>query len=191
MMKLKKRTFLILMAALTATFASAQKQPLPEWQSQYAVGLNKLAPHTYVWPYADASDIEKPGGYEQSPYYMSLNGKWKFNWVKNPDNRPKDFYQPSYYTGGWADINVPGNWERQGYGTPLYVNSTYPFKVNPPFIMDEPNHKYTTFKQRNPVGSFCRTFLLPEEWGNDKEIILHLAGAGPAAFIWINGEKVG
>ena len=45
---------------------------------------------------------------------MSLNGKWKFHWVKNPDNRPKDFYQPSYYTGGWADINVPGNWERQG-----------------------------------------------------------------------------
>ena len=115
-MKLKKRTFLILMVALTATFASAQKQSQPEWQSQYAVGLNKLAPHTYVWPYADASDIEKPGGYEESPYYMSLNGKWKFHWVKNPDNRPKDFYQPSYYTGGWADINVPGNWERQGYG---------------------------------------------------------------------------
>lgn len=88
-------------------------------------------------------------------------------------------------------IEVPSIIERQGYGTPLYVNSTYPFKVNPPFIMDEPNHKYTTFKQRNPVGSFCRTFLLPEEWGNDKEIILHLAGAGPAAFIWINGEKVG
>ena len=88
---LKKRTFLILLAGLTATFASAQEQPLPEWQSQYAVGLNKLAPHTYVWPYANASDIEKPGGYEQSPFYMTLNGKWKFHWVKNPDNRPKDF----------------------------------------------------------------------------------------------------
>ena len=75
---LKKRTFLILLAGLTATFASAQEQPLPEWQSQYAVGLNKLAPHTYVWPYANASDIEKPGGYEQSPFYMTLNGKWKF-----------------------------------------------------------------------------------------------------------------
>ena len=83
---LKKRTFLILLAGLTATFASAQEQPLPEWQSQYAVGLNKLAPHTYVWPYANASDIEKPGGYEQSPFYMTLNGKWKFHWVKNPDN---------------------------------------------------------------------------------------------------------
>ena len=92
---LKKRTFLILLAGLTATFASAQEQPLPEWQSQYAVGLNKLAPHTYVWPYANASDIEKPGGYEQSPFYMTLNGKWKFHWVKNPDNRPKDFYQHS------------------------------------------------------------------------------------------------
>ena len=68
MKNLKKRTFLLLLAGLTATvFASAQKQPLPEWQSQYAVGLNKLAPHTYVWPYANASDIEKPGGYEQSP----------------------------------------------------------------------------------------------------------------------------
>ena len=109
----KKRTSLILSAVLAATtFTLAQQQPLPEWQSQYAVGLNKLAPHTYVWPYANASDIEKPGGYEQSPFYMSLNGKWKFHWVKNPDNRPKDFYQPSYYTGGWADINVPGNWER-------------------------------------------------------------------------------
>ena len=91
---LKKRTLLVLLSGLTATFTLAQQQPLPEWQSQYAVGLNKLAPHTYVWPYANASDIEKPGGYEQSPFYMSLNGKWKFHWVKNPDNRPKDFYQP-------------------------------------------------------------------------------------------------
>ena len=124
---LKKRTLLVLLSGLTATFTLAQQQPLPEWQSQYAVGLNKLAPHTYVWPYANASDIEKPGGYEQSPFYMSLNGKWKFHWVKNPDNRPKDFYQPSYYTGGWADINVPGNWERQGYGTAIYVNETYEF----------------------------------------------------------------
>lgn len=88
---LKKRTLLVLLSGLTATFTLAQQQPLPEWQSQYAVGLNKLAPHTYVWPYANASDIEKPGGYEQSPFYMSLNGKWKFHWVKNPDNRPKDF----------------------------------------------------------------------------------------------------
>ena len=187
MMKLKKRTFLILMAALTATFASAQKQPLPEWQSQYAVGLNKLAPHTYVWPYADASDIGKPGGYEQSPYYMSLNGKWKFNWVKNPDNRPKDFYQPSYYTGGWADINVPGNWERQGYGTAIYVNETYEFddkmfnfKKNPPLV---------PFAE-NEVGSYRRTFKVPADW-KGRRVVLCCEGVISFYYVWVNGKLLG
>lgn len=67
----------------------------PEWQSQYAIGKNKLAPHTYIWPYANADAVGE-GNYEQSPYYMSLNGKWKFHWVKNPDHRPKEFYKPSF-----------------------------------------------------------------------------------------------
>ena len=186
-MKLKKRTFLILMAALTATFASAQKQSQPEWQSQYAVGLNKLAPHTYVWPYADASDIEKPGGYEESPYYMSLNGKWKFHWVKNPGNRPKDFYQPSYYTGGWADINVPGNWERQGYGTAIYVNETYEFddkmfnfKKNPPLV---------PFAE-NEVGSYRRTFKVPADW-KGRRVVLCCEGVISFYYVWVNGKLLG
>lgn len=101
---------------------------------------NKLRPHTYVWPYDKATNIRQ-GDYENSRYYMSLNGRWKFSWVKNPDNRPKDFYKPGYYTGGWADIKVPGNWERQGYGTAIYVNESYEFddplfnfKKNPPLV---------------------------------------------------------
>ena len=188
MKNLKKRTFLLLLAGLTATvFASAQKQPLPEWQSQYAVGLNKLAPHTYVWPYANASDIEKPGGYEQSPYYMSLNGKWKFHWVKNPDNRPKDFYQPSYYTGGWADINVPGNWERQGYGTAIYVNETYEFddkmfnfKKNPPLVPHA----------ENEVGSYRRTFKVPADW-KGRRVVLCCEGVVSFYYVWVNGKLLG
>ncbi|MBC5604677.1 glycoside hydrolase family 2 TIM barrel-domain containing protein [Bacteroides difficilis] len=188
MKNLKKRTFLLLLAGLTATvFASAQKQPLPEWQSQYAVGLNKLVPHTYVWPYANASDIEKPGGYEQSPYYMSLNGKWKFHWVKNPDNRPKDFYQPSYYTGGWADINVPGNWERQGYGTAIYVNETYEFddkmfnfKKNPPLVPHA----------ENEVGSYRRTFKVPADW-KGRRVVLCCEGVISFYYVWVNGKLLG
>ena len=188
MKNLKKRTFLLLLAGLTATvFASAQKQPLPEWQSQYAVGLNKLAPHTYVWPYANASDIEKPGGYEQSPYYMSLNGKWKFHWVKNPDNRPKDFYQPFYYTGGWADINVPGNWERQGYGTAIYVNETYEFddkmfnfKKNPPLVPHA----------ENEVGSYRRTFKVPADW-KGRRVVLCCEGVISFYYVWVNGKLLG
>ena len=184
----KKRTFLILSAVLAATiFTLAQQQPLPEWQSQYAVGLNKLAPHTYVWPYANASDIEKPGGHEQSPFYMSLNGKWKFHWVKNPDNRPKDFYQPSYYTGGWADINVPGNWERQGYGTAIYVNETYEFddkmfnfKKNPPLVPHA----------ENEVGSYRRTFKVPADW-KGRRVVLCCEGVISFYYVWVNGKLLG
>ena len=79
-----------MMLAAPAIISTTAQQQQPEWQSQYAVGLNKLDPHTYVWPYADASEVEK-GTFEQSPYYMSLNGQWKFHWVKNPDNSSKRF----------------------------------------------------------------------------------------------------
>ena len=143
---MKKRiteTLLGLLAFVCCLPMMAQQHP--EWQSQYAIGLNKLAPHSYVWPYKNAGDVRN-GNYEDSPYYMSLNGKWKFHWVKNPDNRPKDFYKPSFYDGSWAEINVPGNWERQGYGTAIYVNETYEFddkmfhfKKNPPLVTYEEN----------------------------------------------------
>lgn len=174
---------------LSATLSCFAQTP-PEIQDANIIGINKLPPRTAIWPAPLVQEAQNTN-YEHSVWVKSLNGKWDFFWSPDPQSRPVNFYKPEFNRNDWKKIGVPSIIERQGYGTPLYVNSTYPFKVNPPFIMDEPNHKYTTFKQRNPVGSFCRTFLLPEEWGNDKEIILHLAGAGPAAFIWINGEKVG
>lgn len=174
----------LLPALLIALPGAAQQQP--EWQSQYAVGLNKIAPHAYVWPYADASQV-KAGNYEDSPYYMSLNGKWKFHWVKNPDCRPKDFNKPSYYTGGWADINVPGNWERQGYGTAIYVNETYEFddkmfnfKKNPPFV---------PYKE-NEVGSYRRTFTVPAGW-KDRRVVLCCEGVTSFYYVWVNGKLLG
>ena len=158
----------------------------PEWQSQYAIGKNKLAPHTYIWPYANADAVGE-GNYEQSPYYMSLNGKWKFHWVKNPDHRPKEFYKPSFYTGGWADIDVPGNWERQGYGTAIYVNETYEFddplfnfKKNPPLV------PYA----ENEVGSYRRTFTVPADW-KDRRIVICCEGVISFYYIWVNGHMLG
>ena len=184
MMNRLKLTFLFLLAFWSALPVAAQKQP--EWQSQYAIGLNKLAPHAYVWPYEDAAAI-KAGDYERSPYYMSLNGKWKFHWVKNPDRRPKDFYKPSFYTGGWADINVPGNWERQGYGTAIYVNETYEFddkmfnfKKNPPFVPCA----------ENEVGSYRRTFKVPATW-KDRRVVLCCEGVTSFYYVWVNGKLLG
>lgn len=177
-------TFTLLLTFILSLPVVAQKQP--EWQSQYAIGLNKLAPHAYVWPYADAAGI-KAGDYEQSPYYMSLNGKWKFHWVKNPDRRPKDFYKPSFYTGGWADINVPGNWERQGYGTAIYVNETYEFddkmfhfKKNPPLVPSA----------ENEVGSYRRTFKVPAAW-KDRRVVLCCEGVISFYYVWVNGKFIG
>ena len=122
-----KKTIAALGFMLLCSGLSAQSENgLPEWQSQHAIGLNKLAPHTYVWPYETRESVIRRD-HTSSPFYQCLDGKWKFHWVKNPDNRPKDFYKPSYYVGNWADIKVPGNWERQGYGTAIYVNETYEF----------------------------------------------------------------
>ena len=159
---------------------------VPEWQSQYAIGKNKLRPHTYVWPYDKATNIRQ-GDYENSRYYMSLNGRWKFSWVKNPDNRPKDFYKPGYYTGGWADIKVPGNWERQGYGTAIYVNESYEFddplfnfKKNPPLVpYDE-----------NEVGSYWHSFTLPLDW-KDRRTVICCEGVTSFYYIWVNGHLLG
>ena len=181
-----KKTLLSLCLTCLLTIPAIAQTVQPEWQSQYAIGKNKLAPHTYIWPYANA-DAAGEGNYEQSPYYMSLNGKWKFHWVKNPDHRPKDFYKPSFYTGGWADIDVPGNWERQGYGTAIYVNETYEFddplfnfKKNPPLV------PYA----ENEVGSYRRTFTVPADW-KDRRIVICCEGVISFYYIWVNGHMLG
>lgn len=162
----------------------AQQQP--EWQRQDAVGMNKVDPHAYVWPYSNVEQI-KEGDYLNSKYVLNLNGKWKFNWVKNPDNRPKDFYKPEFYVGGWADINVPGNWERQGYGLPIYVNETYEFddklfnfKKNPPLVP----------YRENEVGSYRRSFTIPQDW-DGRRVVICCEGVSSFYYIWINGVFVG
>ena len=175
------------LACLTAATMQAQ-QNQPEWQSQYATGLNKLIPHAYVWPYA-AGDVEaiREQACESSPYYMSLNGAWRFNWVRNPDTRPVDFYRPDYYVGNWNEIEVPGNWERQGYGTAIYVNESYEFddpmfnfKKNPPLV------PYA----ENEVGSYRRTFTVPDSWAG-RRIVLCFEGAASFYYVWLNGELLG
>lgn len=165
---------------------SAFATQLPEWQSQYAIGLNKLEPHAYVWPYAN-EDAVTNRDHQSSPYYQSLNGKWKFNWVKNPDNRPVDFYKPSFYVGHWADIQVPGNWERQGYGTAIYVNESYEFddkmynfKKNPPLVPHA----------ENEVGSYRRSFTIPADW-DGRRVVLCCEGVISFYYVWVNGELVG
>jgi len=122
---------------------------------------------------------------------LSLNGNWKIKWVKNPADRPEGFQEESFDDSKWEDIKVPGNFEIQGFGIPIYVNQPYEFADSRTVIteMEKPDpprvpHHY------NPVSSLRRSFVLPDNWGN-KEIYLHFSALKGAFYVWINGEKVG
>ncbi|WP_215225219.1 glycoside hydrolase family 2 TIM barrel-domain containing protein [Echinicola shivajiensis] len=165
-----------------------------EWENETIFAINKEEGHVTFYPYPDSESLKKDGTYDKpwltpnSSFYQSLNGKWKFNWVKSPSERPQDFYKQNYDVSSWEEINVPSNWEMEGYGTPIYTNITYPFKNNPPFI--EPQKGYTNESEPNPVGSYRREFELPENW-DGKEVFVHFDGVYSGMFLWINGKKVG
>lgn len=181
-----KHTLLLLLGL--STLLSYAQVPA-EIQNPRIIGINKLPPRTSVWPSESVVEARKTD-YDHSPWVKSLNGQWQFYWSPDPQSRPIDFYRPEYSRSNWGTIKVPSTIERQGYGVPLYTNSVYPFKSDPPYVMDTPDSTFTTFAQRNPVGSYCRTFTVPEGW-KGKKIILHLAGVSSAAFVWINGHSVG
>lgn len=184
---MKKKTLLLLLPMLFLYKVFAQVPE--EIQDPLIIGINKLPARTSFWPAPSPKDA-KETTYEQSVWVKSLNGDWRFKWSPTPQSRPIDFYKSDYSHSNWDFIQVPSTIERQGYGVPLYTNSIYPFKVNPPYVMGEPDSRYTNYINRNPVGSYHRSFTVPKEW-KDKRIILHLAGASSAVFVWVNGQKVG
>ncbi len=167
--------------------ASAQ-QPV-DWENPRVIGINKEPAHATLVPFPNRNQALTKAR-EASPHYFSLNGQWKFNWVPEPSKRPVEFFRPDYDVSGWKEIRVPSNWEIEGYGTPIYTNITYPFQRDAPRVTSEPPQKYTAFSQRNPVGSYRRTFTVPDGW-QGREIFLTFDGVDSAFYLWINGEKVG
>ena len=165
-----------------------------DWENPAVFGINKLPGHAYFIPYANVAAMHTDAAYRQlwqrtgSSRYMLLNGKWKFNWVKQPSERLVNFYKPTYSVDGWKEIDVPSSWEMQGYGTPIYTNITYPFLNNPPFI--QPQKGYTVCDEPNAVGSYRREFTLPADWA-DKQVTLNFDGCYSAMYVWVNGKKVG
>lgn len=165
-----------------------------EWENETIFAVNKEVGHVTYIPYPNVAKLKEDPRFGQpwleskSSYYLSLNGDWKFHWVKQPSERPVDFYKTDYDVSKWKEIHVPSNWEMLGYGTPIYTNFTYPYANRPPLIL--PQRGYTNEKEPNPVGSYRRNFTVPSDWG-DKEVILHFDGVYSGIYVWINGEKVG
>ena len=160
-----------------------------DWENPHVFGINKEPARAHYVPFADEASAGRNG--TESERVQSLNGQWKFHWVKRPDLRPVDFYKPDFDVSGWKEIPVPSNWEMQGYGTPIYTNITYPFKRDWPKVTETPDdHSWTSYDQRDPVGSYRREFTLPDSW-NTRQTYLVFYGVNSAYYVWINGEKVG
>ena len=162
---------------------SANAQTFKEWQDESVNEINRAAMHTHFFAYENA---EKAGSdvKENSKNFMSMNGSWKFFWVKNADQRPTDFWKVGYNDKGWDDMKVPAVWELNGYGDPIYVNVGYPwrnqYKNNPPYVPTEKNH----------VGSYRREFVIPADW-NGKDIVAHFGAVSSNMYLWVNGKFVG
>ncbi len=156
-------------------------QKLPEWQDPEIVEINRLAPHSTLFPY-ESFETAVENNKKTSRFFKDLNGKWKFNWVRKPADRPVDFFKNNYDVSSWDDIDVPSNWELKGYGIPIYVNISYEWTrdPNPPSVPVD----------YNPVGSYKRNFIIPEEW-DGRKVFIHLGAVKSAFYLWVNGEKVG
>lgn len=171
-----------------------RKKSKYDWENETIFAINKEPGHATYIPFPDVESLksdktfDKPWEEPSSSLYRSLNGNWKFHWVKQPSERPQDFYKINYDVSAWKEIPVPSNWEMHGYGTPIYTNITYPHKNNPPFI--EPQKGYTNEFEVNPVGSYRRDFTIPADW-DGKEIFVHFDGVYSGMYVWINGKKVG
>ena len=157
--------------------AAAENQP--DWQNPKVIGINKEPPRATFGVF-DSVDAALSSERDESKFYRSLNGIWKFSWVKAAGDRPRDFFLPETDVSGWDDIDVPSNWQMKGYGVPIYVNQPMAFPNNPPFIPAE----------YSPVGSYRRSFTLSKGW-KGRETFIHFDGVKSALTLWVNGQRVG
>lgn len=193
-------SFGILILTSLSSYAAVKKDKesgTPDWENPKMFNQNKEAAHATLMPFKDEKSalIKKRN---QSVYYKTLSGTWKFNWVRKPSDRPMDFYKPSFDVSAWDDIAVPSNWEVEGYGIPYYTNHQYSFAD-----YRSPVSKEIKFEDRvyptnpgqvphdyNPVGSYRRTFTVPANW-DGRQIFIQFGAVKSAMYLWVNGKKVG
>ena len=150
-----------------------------DWENPSVISINKESARAHFFDF-ESKELAFINDIDGSNFYQSLNGKWKFYYSLNPDERPKEFMKNDFDVSTWDDIEVPGSWEMQGWSVPVYVNVQYPFPVNPPLVP----HDY------NRVGSYRNNFDLPSSW-LDRDIFIQFDGVRSAFYLWINGKFIG
>ena len=160
---------------------TALAQEPHDWENPAVLGINKLPYH---------ATLQLPSKWKECKEIVSLDGEWLFHWSPNPDERPVGFEKEDFDNSLWNKIKVPGNWQLQGFGTPIYTNIQYPFKRNRPSVTSEPPHDWTAYGNRNPIGSYV-TFFEASDDMLSKNLILHFGGVHSAFYVWLNGQMVG
>ena len=157
------------LGAAAVAYGATKKQTMPDWQNPQVVQQNR---------------IPMSARFDTDGLKLMLNGIWNFNWNEDMNARPTDFYSLQYDDSAWGTIPVPGMWELNGYGDPVYVNIGYAWKGhyanNPPYPADWHNY----------VGQYRRNFVLDEDW-EGKDVFLHIGSATSNVRVWINGKEVG
>jgi len=185
-------TFLL----VNCNLANAQSQ-VSDWENPQMINQNKEAAHATFMPFRTVEEALTQKR-NQSVFYKCLSGIWKFNWVRKPADRPVDFYKTDFDVSGWDNIPVPANWELQGYGIPIYVNHQYEFADYKAPVSEEikfidriyPANPGKVPHNYNPVGSYRRTFTVPENW-DGRQVFIQFGAVKSAFYIWVNGKKVG
>jgi len=175
-----------------------EKDPIKDYkyyiENELVISENKEPAHASF-----TSFNSRDNALNNSPkYYKSLNGIWKFNWVKNPKDRPTQFMNQNFDVSTWNDIKVPSNWEVEGFGVPIYVNHQYEFTDYKAMIADDmelvdrvyPKNPGDVPDNYNPVGTYRRDFTIEKNW-NEKEIFLHIGAMKAGGFVWLNGKYIG
>lgn len=173
----------LLFLALPAIAEAQTPKPerLPYWKDVATVAVNKQPARTAFMTF-DNRTAAIAGDWSQSEWYRSLNGTWQFCYVDAYGNLPGDVIDPGTSTEGWSQITVPGNWELQGFGTPIYVNHGFEFCPKDPTPPRLP--------EQNPVGVYRREIEIPTDWLG-RDVFLHLAGAKSGTYVYLNGREVG
>ena len=160
---------------------SGVRAQVHDWENPAVLSIHKLPYH---------ATLQLPSREKECKEIVSLDGQWLFHWSRKPEERSADFYREDYDVSQWDKITVPGNWQTQGFGTPIYTNIEYPFQRNRPSVTSEPPKDWTAYENRNPVGSYV-TFVDVTKDMLSKNLILHFGGVHSAMYLWVNGKKVG
>ena len=194
-MKIKFYLFVVLGCLLSLNLLNAQEHKvvsgqriLPYWKDVSVVQVNKEYPRTQFMTYDNKTEALN-NRFDESKYHLSLNGLWQFYFVDEYKQLPENITESTVSLTGWQEINVPGNWEMQGFGTAIYVNHPYEF------VERDPRTRYPKIAQpyipeENPVGVYRREIDIPENW-DDREIFLTIDGAKSGVYVYINGKEVG